>query len=104
MPGMKEQVTLLTTTRTADAYQRRTVTERMVFAEKLPNYGAEFKTASAGGYELQHIMRVHAYEYGGEKAARYNGQEYEIYRTFQKNDDWVELYLSTKAKKAGATA
>lgn len=99
MPGMNKQITLVSADRTADAYQTKTTTGRTVYAEKLPNYGGEFTTANAGGYELQHIMKVHAYEYSEEKAAIYKGQEYEIYRTFQKNDDWIELYLSTKSKK-----
>lgn len=99
MPGMKERLTLVRASRTADAYQTPTTASRTVYAEKLPNYAGEFETASAGGYELQHIMKIHAFEYAGEKAALYKGQEYEVYRSFQKSDDWIELYLSTKAKK-----
>ncbi len=101
MPGMKEQITLIAATRSTDAYQTKSTGETVVYAEKIPNYGAEFKTAQAGGYELQHIMKVHAYEYSGQKTVRYSGQEYEVYRNFQRNDDWVELYLSTKSRKAG---
>ncbi len=101
MPGMKEQITLIGATLGTDAYQTKTAAEKTVYAEKMPNYGAEFTTANAGGYDLQHTMKIHGYEYSGEKSVRYNGQEYKVYRTYQPNDDWVILYLSTKSKKAG---
>lgn len=96
--GMSDTLILLTVTRAADAYQTPTTTQRTVFAERLPLYAGEFHSAKASGYDLQHIMKVHAFEYSEEKAAIYNGQEYEIYRMYRKNDDWIELYLSTKER------
>lgn len=101
MAGMKEMLTLVSTQRADNAYQTTARQGREVFAEKIPNYANEFKTANASGHELQHIMRVHAYEYECEKEAAYKGQVYEVYRTFQPNDDWIELYLSTKGKRGG---
>lgn len=102
MAGMKERLTLVKVSRTGDAYQTEARQQREVYAEKLPNYANEFKTANACGFELMHVMRVRVCEYGGEKEALYKGQAYDVYRTFQNKDDWLELYLSTKGKNGGA--
>ena len=98
MPGMSEELTLVSVTYTQDAYQNEIKTRRTVFAEKLPSYSNEFYAAGARGIELQHVMKVHAFEYEGEKLAEYAGQEYDIYRVYNKNEDWCELYLSSKKR------
>lgn len=99
MGGMKESLTLIQKTLSNDAYQTETQTQRTVYADKLPLHSNAFHAAAASGFDLQHIMKVYAFEYAEEQTAVYNGREYDIYRTYQPNDDWVELYLSSKGKK-----
>lgn len=99
MAGQDQELILLKTDFSKDAYQREETTERTVFAKRIPLYSGEFHNAAASGYELQYILQVHTFEYENEKAARYNGQEFDIYRTFQRSDDYTELYLSTKRRR-----
>lgn len=96
MAGMMCELTLISQTIAKDAHQTVTLHETPVYAEKKPLYSGEFHNAKARGKDLQHIMLIHAYEYSGQSRARFDGQEYEIYRHYQPNSDWVELYLSTK--------
>jgi SPP1 family predicted phage head-tail adaptor len=96
MAGMKETLELLSTTLSSDAYQTPSIITRTVFADKSPLFGVEFHNAQASGFDVQYVMKVHAFEYDGEKRAIFDGREYEIYRTYEKNDDWTELYLSTR--------
>lgn len=98
MPGMKAQIELITEALSDDAYQTPTQTSKAIFAEELPKTSNEFHSARASGKELQHVFKVHAFEFSGQTVARYQGREFEIYRTFQKDDDWIELYLSSKGK------
>lgn len=98
MPGMKAQVELIGVTLSDDSSQTETKTGTMVFAEELPKYSSEFHSARSSGKDLQHVMKVHAFEYSGQTLAKYQGKEFDIYRTYQKDDDWIELYLSSKGK------
>ncbi len=96
MAGMRETLTLITETIAQDAYQTVTRTQSIVFADKKPLYSGEFHAAKAQGIDLQYIMVVRAFEYDGQTMAIYNDREYSIYRTYMRDDDWCELYLSTK--------
>lgn len=96
MPGMKEQIDLVKVTLSDDAYQTPTRTNRTVFAEKLPVHGNEFHSARASGFDVRHVMRIYSFDYEDEKEAVYSGQPYTIYRTYPKDDDRIELYLTTK--------
>lgn len=97
MAGMKNELTLIRLVPIPnDPYQRTTKVERTVFADRLPLHGGEFHAAGARGFELQHIMRVRASEYERESTVRLDGEEYTVYRTYPRSEDWVELYLSQK--------
>lgn len=98
MPGMKAQLELISVTLADDASQTETKTSVTVFAEELPKFSNEFHSARASGKDLQHVMKVHSFEYSGQTIAKYKGKEFDIYRDHQKDDDWIELYLSNKGK------
>lgn len=98
MAGVCAILSLVAISYTKDAYQREVRTETEVFAEELPVFSAAFNAASANGYELRHIFRMHAYEYEGEKLVVYEGQEYDVYQRKPIDDDWVELHLTTKKR------
>lgn len=65
-----------------------------VFAEKKPLYSGEFHQAKANGIQLQHIMLLRNADYDGQRIAEYKGKRYSIYRTYPRNEDWIELYLT----------
>lgn len=98
MPGMVYEIALISTTFSDDAYQTPREETRVVYAEKMPNNATEFHAALASGYELQHTFKIHEYEYAGEKAVLFDGQTYDVYRSYQINDDWRELYLTTRKR------
>jgi len=98
MPGMKAQLELISVTLADDANQTETKTSVTVFAEELPKFSNEFHSARASGKDLQHVMKVHAFEYSGQTIAKFQGKEFDVYRNHQKDDDWIELYLSSKGK------
>ena len=95
---MDYEIDLISTTYSDDVYQTPKETVRSVYAEKLPNNASEFHAALASGFELQFVFRIHDYEYNGEMTVRYDGQVYDVYRTYQINGDWRELYLTTKKR------
>lgn len=98
MPGMCHEITLIKTALSDDAYQTATESKRVVYAEKKPNHASEFHAALAHGFELQHTFQIHAFEYEGEKTVLYDGQMYDVYRTYTPNADWCELYLTSKRR------
>ncbi|MCL2695438.1 MAG: head-tail adaptor protein [Clostridiales bacterium] len=67
-----------------------------LFANRQPVHASEFHAAQAEGREVQHMFEVRPAEYTGETFARYDGQVYQIYRTYQKAENVIELYLSDK--------
>ena len=100
MPGMACELTLIAVTRANDAYQKGDAqTRTTVYAEELPMFGSEYHASRAGGYELAYIMRIHTFEYNGEKTVEYEGRLYDVYRCYKKNADWCELYLTDKRRQ-----
>lgn len=101
MAGMKDRLTLVSEAiDPEDPHQRVTRTERNVYADMRPLHAGEFHAAAARGFELQHIMLVRASEYQEERIGIYRSKEYSIYRSYRRNEDWIELYLNTR----GATS
>lgn len=98
MAGMIHEVTLISEKLSDDAYQTPIETQRIVYAEKVPNHASEFHAALANGFDLQHTLLVHAFEYDGEKVVLFDGQKYDVYRTYQPDTDWCWLYLTTKRR------
>ena len=57
----------------------------------------EFFAASQQGFKPEYKLTVWADEYEGESIVIYNGETYKIYRTFRRNVDKMELYITRKA-------
>ncbi len=100
-----EVITLLTTTRTQDAYGVWTETEtgRDVFCQVDSVTRAEFFEGGRNGLNPEFRMKMFFGDYNGEKLLVYNGQTYSIYRTFQGNTDIVELYVERKGGTNGSS-
>lgn len=58
---------------------------------------AEFSAASQAGLSPEHEVLVFEGDYNGERTAILDGGKYGIYRTFLRDDERVELYLTRKA-------
>ncbi|MDF2985731.1 MAG: hypothetical protein K0R50_1241 [Eubacterium sp.] len=57
----------------------------------------EYFQASQSGLKPQYKIVISEYDYENETIARYNSQVFAIYRTFLRNDEHIELYLTLKA-------
>lgn len=79
--------------------QKATPTETAVFATEESIGQSEHFAAAQIGMRADIKITVWAFEYHGEKSVKYKGQPYEIYRTFERNDGKIELYLGEKVGK-----
>lgn len=89
-----QPIKLIRKSYTTDDYGQQipTETSREVFA-KVESVGMnEFFTANQLGFRPD-LRLTFVQEYNGEELAEVNGVRYEIYRTYQKLEDYVELYL-----------
>lgn len=99
MTGMSCLITLVGEKHAIDAYQSKSETSRReVYAEQLPIYQSEFHAAKASGFDAALIVRIYSFEYQGEKTVICNDKPYEVYRVYQKNADFIELYLTAKGR------
>lgn len=70
--------------------------EKQIFCNKKSVNQSEFFKASEAGLKPQLMILVFAVDYNGENKIKVDDKVYYIYRTYQKNKDKLELYLSTK--------
>lgn len=90
---MNDVLLLISETHLSDAIGNDIATEtsREVFCETMSISQSEFLAAGQMGIRPEFKFRVWAHEYNGESKVRYNGKEYDIYRTFAQHDR-MELY------------
>lgn len=70
--------------------------ETQVFCNCLSASQSEFFRAAQSDITPEYQVKMWAFDYSGEKLCRYNGEEFDIYRTY-KTGDTVELYLSRRS-------
>lgn len=68
-----------------------------VFAEVTSASQSEWSAAGLAGLKAEWRVTVWADEYRGATAAILDGVRYSIYRTYQRSEDRMELYLTRKA-------
>ena len=68
-----------------------TPTEREVFADKQSIRQSEFYQAAATGLRPELMFVVRSIDYNGEPKLKYNGKEYAIIRTYDKDGELIEL-------------
>ena len=71
-----------------------TVTTKDLIVEKIPVTRSEYFTAGQLGISADKAFKVSQFDYSGEMALKSDGLTYRIYRTYEPDDDWVELYCS----------
>ena len=96
-------ITLLSTTKTQDQYGvwRETITERDVFCQVDSVSASEFFEGGRNGLNPAFRMTMFFGDYAGETMLIYDGKTYAIYRTYQKRDDTIELYVERKGGTNG---
>jgi len=77
------------------------VNRTTVYANRKAVRQAEFYNAAMQNINLAYIFEVRAGDYNGEKYIEYNGTQYYIVRTYDKNGEIIELSCADKNMKAG---
>ena len=77
-------------------------TERQVFADKQSVRQSEFYQAAATGLRPELMFVVRTIEYNGETRLKYNGKEYSIIRTYDKDGELTELVCQGVVNRADA--
>ena len=101
---MNDVLTLIAQTFTEDALKQQIAqdTERKVFCEVSSIQASEFAQAGQEGLKAEWRVKVFRYDYQGERAAIWNGQRYEIYRTYLGKNEKIELYLARRVSGGNA--
>lgn len=68
-----------------------TSTETMVFCERKSIRQSEFYQAAANGLKPEIAFSIYSFEYNDEKKIKYNDKLYNVIRTYQVNDDDLEI-------------
>lgn len=100
---MNDTLYLLTTTYTPDKYgvPVPTATKSEVFCERGSVTRNEFFEAGRNGFNPEYVFRVFKGDYQGESICEYDGLTYSIYRTYETDDDYIELYVERKGGTNG---
>lgn len=72
-------------------------TERTVYCAISSVSGSEWFEASRNGIKAELRVRMFKYDYEGETECIVNGQRYGIYRTYEGQGEFIDLYLELKA-------
>lgn len=100
---MNDTLYLLTNTYTPNQYgvPVLTTTKNEVFCERASVSRSEFFEAGRNGLNPQFVFTVFKGDYQGETICEYDGQTYSIYRTYETDDDYIELYVERKGGTNG---
>lgn len=72
-------------------------TKTQVFCRVRSVSASEFYTAGQQGYKPEYRIAVLAAEYNGEQVVEYRGALYSVVRTYNLNEDYVELTVERQA-------
>lgn len=102
MNDWTEDLTMIANTYTSDDYGNQVLgtAETTVQASKKQIQMNEFYAARRAGIQPAIELIVHTFEYDGQQEFLYNGKRYSLIRTYERNDDEVELYLEQKGSDA----
>lgn len=64
-----------------------------VYCEVEDVRSSQFYEAGRIGLHPDFVFIVFAGDYDGERICEYNGQRYEVYRTYHRTIDYIELYV-----------
>lgn len=99
---MNEVLTLINVSYTTDEIgnDKKIISETDVFCEVTSAGRAEFFSAAQAGLRPEYKFKIWTLDYNNQTKVRYDGQEYDIYRTF-KSHDIMELYAKAVTANNG---
>lgn len=74
--------------------------ERKVFVQVRSVSQSEWFNGGRNGLNPSYKMDIFTPDYHGEKVIKYNGTNYAIYRTYERDDEQTELYCELKKGSA----
>lgn len=83
---------------------REVLTERMVYCEVESVTRSEFFNAGRNGLNPEFVCHVYKGDYEGEVLCVFRGRDYSIYRVYETDDDYIELYIERRGGSNGKTA
>lgn len=100
---MDDVIKLLSTTYQKNKYGQSVPenTAKEVFCKRQSVSRNEFFNAGRNGLNPQFVFTVFKGEYSGESICEYKGLTYSIYRTYETDDDYIELYVERKGGTNG---
>lgn len=100
---MDDVILLFYVERTTDAngVERENRTSRQVFCKKQSVTRNEFFAGGRSGLNPAFVFTVFSGDYLGESLVEYNGMTYSVYRTYQTDDDYIELYVQREGGTNG---
>ena len=81
-----------------------TETPLTVFCNKKSVGHSEFFRGQQAGIQADFKVDVHTVDYSGQQLAEFNGKRYQILKTYEINDDTIELTLSDLRQQPHNTA
>ncbi|MEG1686635.1 MAG: phage head closure protein [Angelakisella sp.] len=87
----------VTVTQDTDGYPTKSSTSRTIWADVKTATRSEFYSAAAAGIEVAILFVVRSEDYQNERSVLYQGKEYNVVRTYQKDYGLIELTCSDKA-------
>ena len=101
---MSTVISLVNETKSQDAVGQiiteRTLTD--VFAQIRSVSGTEWSNAGLNGIQASYQITCYADEYAGQQELILDGVSYEVYRTYERRDGKVELYVEKRTGSAFA--
>lgn len=96
-------IDLIAETQQVDEYgvQKPSETSRQVFARRDSVTRSEFFGGGRNGLNPDMMFLVFVGDYKGERKCAYEGKTYAIYRTFEPDDDYIELYVQREGGTNG---
>ena len=89
----KDVIKLISVTYTLNDYGEKipTETSRTVFANRKSIRQSEFYQAQVTGLKPEIMFVIRLIDYDEEKLIEYNNKKYDIIRSYQKDEDFIEL-------------
>ena len=82
--------------------QQMTEIARTVFAKKDSVTRNEFFGGGRNGLNPEMVFSVFSGDYDGERKCAYNGKTYAIYRSYEPDEDYIELYVQREGGTNGS--
>ena len=91
------EATLISQTFTVDAYGDKVLSsvEKKILCSLSSISSSEFYQAHATGLRPEVKIIMWNFEYSGERKIKFEGHEYDVVRTYSRNDDLIEITLQS---------